>query len=173
MPDADFGMAGTASSTAPADAWSLMQAHRGLLTKLVRLYCPRTDEADDAWQEIYVQVHHALPGYRGDAQASTWLYRVALNTLLTMQRKAYRRPSTAPAEAALEPGHEPEHRQDAAERLHRAMVRLPEADRALIALHLEGFRAEEIGETMGISANHVNVKVHRIKKQLQQWLKNP
>jgi RNA polymerase sigma-70 factor (ECF subfamily) len=53
------------------------------------------------------------------------------------------------------------------------MVRLPEAERALIALHLEGFRAEEIGETLGITANHVNVKVHRIKKQLQQWLQNP
>ena len=53
------------------------------------------------------------------------------------------------------------------------MVRLPEADLALIALHLEGFRAEEISETLGITANHVNVKVHRIKKLLQQWLTNP
>jgi RNA polymerase sigma-70 factor (ECF subfamily) len=154
-------------------AWDLMQAHRALIFKLIGLYCPKGEAADDAWNEIYIQVHGALGSFRGEAQASTWLYRVALNTLLTMQRKAYRRPSTAPQEAAPEPGHEPEARQDAAERLHRAMVRLPEAERALIALHLEGFRAEEIGETLGITANHVNVKVHRIKKQLQQWLQNP
>ncbi|MFM6997913.1 MAG: RNA polymerase sigma factor, partial [Bacteroidota bacterium] len=110
--------------------------------------------------------------FRGDAQASTWLYRVALNTLLTMQRKAYRRPAAALSEPTSEPGHDPEVRSDAAERLHQALVRLPEADRALIALHLEGFRAEEISETLGITANHVNVKVHRIKKQLQQCLTN-
>ncbi len=149
-----------------------MQAHRGLLHKLIRLYCPRGEEADDAWNEIYLQVHGALERFRGDAQASTWLYRVALNTLLTMQRKAYRRPATVGVEVAPEPGHNPEARSDAAERLHQALMRLNEADRALIALHLEGFRAEEISETLGITSNHVNVKVHRIKKQLQQWL-NP
>jgi RNA polymerase sigma-70 factor (ECF subfamily) len=149
-----------------------MQSHRGLLHKLIRLYCPRGEEADDAWNEIYLQVHGALERFRGDAQASTWLYRVALNTLLTMQRKAYRRPATVGVEAAPEPGHDPEARSDAAERLHHVLMRLNEADRALIALHLEGFRAEEISETLGITANHVNVKVHRIKKQLQQWLTN-
>ena len=148
-----------------------MQAHRALIFKLIGLYCPKGEAADDAWNEIYIQVHGALGSFRGEAQASTWLYRVALNTLLTMQRKAYRRPATAAVEAA--PGHDPEARSDAAERLHQAMVRLPEADRALIALHLEGFRAEEISETLGITANHVNVKVHRIKKQLQQWLTTP
>ena len=150
-----------------------MQAHRALIFKLIGLYCPKGEAADDAWNEIYIQVHGALGSFRGEAQASTWLYRVALNTLLTMQRKAYRRPATAAVKAAPEPGHDPEVRSDAAERLHQAMVRLPEADRALIALHLEGFRAEEISETLGITANHVNVKVHRIKKQLQQWLTNP
>jgi RNA polymerase sigma-70 factor (ECF subfamily) len=150
-----------------------MQAHRALIFKLIGLYCPKGEAADDAWNEIYIQVHGALGSFRGEAQASTWLYRVALNTLLTMQRKAYRRPATTAVEAAHEPGHDPEARSDAAERLHQAMVRLPEADRALIALHLEGFRAEEISETLGITANHVNVKVHRIKKQLQQWLTNP
>lgn len=150
-----------------------MQAHRALIFKLIGLYCPKGEAADDAWNEIYLQVHGALGSFRGEAQASTWLYRVALNTLLTMQRKAYRRPVTAAAETAPEPGHDPEVRSDAAERLHQAMMRLPEADRALIALHLEGFRAEEISETLGITANHVNVKVHRIKKQLQLWLTNP
>ena len=150
-----------------------MQAHRALIFKLIGLYCPKGEAADDAWNEIYIQVHGALGSFRGEAQASTWLYRVALNTLLTMQRKAYRRPVTAAAETAPETGHDPEVRSDAAERLHQAMMRLSEADRALIALHLEGFRAEEISETLGITANHVNVKVHRIKKQLQQWLTNP
>ena len=125
-----------------------MQAHRALIFKLIGLYCPKGEAADDAWNEIYIQVHGALGSFRGEAQASTWLYRVALNTLLTMQRKAYRRPATAAVEAAPEPGHDPEARSDAAERLHQAMVRLPEADRALIALHLEGFRAEEISETL-------------------------
>ena len=150
-----------------------MQAHRALIFKLIGLYCPKGEAADDAWNEIYIQVHGPLGSFRGEAQTSTWLYRVALNTLLTMQRKAYRRPATAAVEAAPEPGNDPEARSDAAERLHQAMVRLPEADRALIALHLEGFRAEEISETLGITANHVNVKVHRIKKLLQQWLTNP
>ena len=72
-----------------------MQTHRALIFKLIGLYCPKGEAADDAWNEIYIQVHGALGSFRGEAQASTWLYRVALNTLLTMQRKAYRRPATA------------------------------------------------------------------------------
>ena len=86
-----------------------MQAHRALIFKLIGLYCPKGEAADDAWNEIYIQVHGALGSFRGEAQASTWLYRVALNTLLTMQRKAYRRPVTAAVEAALEPGHDLHH----------------------------------------------------------------
>ena len=84
-----------------------MQAHRALIFKLIGLYCPKGEAADDAWNEIYIQVHGALGSFRGEAQTSTWLYRVALNTLLTMQRKAYRRPATAAVEAAPEPGHAP------------------------------------------------------------------
>ena len=57
-----------------------MQAHRALIFKLIGLYCPKGEAADDAWNEIYIQVHGALGSFRGEAQASTWLYRVALNT---------------------------------------------------------------------------------------------
>jgi RNA polymerase sigma-70 factor (ECF subfamily) len=51
------------------------------------------------------------------------------------------------------------------------MRRLPEADRALLALHLDGFDHAEAGEVLGLTANHVGVKMHRIKARLTELLK--
>ena len=49
--------------------------------------------------------------------------------------------------------------------------RLPETDRAIISMHLDGYEHAEIAAVTGISNNHVAVKVHRIKQQLINYLK--
>jgi RNA polymerase sigma-70 factor (ECF subfamily) len=49
--------------------------------------------------------------------------------------------------------------------------RLPETDRAIISMHLDGYEHTEIAALTGISNNHVAVKLHRIKQQLANYLK--
>jgi RNA polymerase sigma factor (sigma-70 family) len=59
---------------------------------------------------------------------------------------------------------------DDADRLRQALRQLPETDRALMALHLEGFDNSEVATIMGITANNVGVKLHRIKTRSTELL---
>jgi len=55
-------------------------------------------------------------------------------------------------------------------RLRQAIRSLAETDRAIISLHLDGYENGEIAAMIGITTNHVGVKLHRIKQQLADRL---
>ena len=54
-----------------------------LIFKVVRTYAVSPQDQDDLFQEILIQLYLAIPGFRGDAKETTWIYRVSLNTALT------------------------------------------------------------------------------------------
>jgi RNA polymerase sigma-70 factor (ECF subfamily) len=60
--------------------------------------------------------------------------------------------------------------QENRQQLYTAIRQLPETDRALITLHLDGYSNPEIAELIGISTNNTGVKLHRIKAALQHLL---
>lgn len=141
-------------------------ANQGIIYKLVGLYADSDEDRKDLYQEILLQAWRAYGSFRGEAKFSTWLYRVSLNTILTSQRKRqltdYREElaETAAVEAAAP------HATENARLLRQAIRQLPETDRAIISLHLDGYANPEISEIMGITVNHVGVKLHRIKNHL-------
>ena len=65
----------------------LLEEHGSLVRHLIRMHLGTGPDADDAYQEIYINLHRGWAGFRGASQARTWLYRVALNTLLTQHRR--------------------------------------------------------------------------------------
>jgi RNA polymerase sigma-70 factor (ECF subfamily) len=144
--------------------------NQGVIYKLVGLYAADSEEKKDLYQEILLQAWKAWPSFRGDAKFSTWLYRVCLNTIFTIKRKSsaveYRESleSVAPAVKNLS-----EAGQDA-QRLYKAIRQLPETDRAIISMHLDGYENGEVADMFGISTNHVAVKLHRIRQQLANIL---
>src|SRR5215213_7327487 len=94
---------------------------------------------DDIAQEVFLKVHRGLPYFRGEARLATWIYRIVSNECF--QTRSRRRPEVpldrGPDRAPIEPA-----ASDAAfadlelrDRLDKAMARLPERDRFLIAAH--------------------------------------
>lgn len=146
-------------------ALELMNAHKGMVIKIIRSFPLQDLEEGDAYNEIYLSLTRALPSFRGESKASTWLYRVCVNTLLQFKRRE--RPSD-PIEGHETKGEESNF--STSQLLQSALATLNEADRALILMHLEGFQQKEIASAFGISQQHVGVKVHRIKKTLQEWI---
>ena len=65
--------------------------HGGAVLKVARAYTLTTEDCQDLVQEILLQVWQSLPQFQGRASASTWFYRVALNTALGWHRKEHRR----------------------------------------------------------------------------------
>lgn len=144
--------------------------NQGIIMKLVGLYAQDQEEKKDLCQEIIYQAWKGWPGFRGDAKFSTWLYRICLNTLLTYkrQRKPVHYTDDFEPYDKGQPDSQAAGEETAA--LYRAIRALPETERALITMHLDGYGHEEIAAMAGITENHVAVKLHRIRAKLKSTL---
>lgn len=143
-----------------------VQANRGIIAKLVGLYANSEEERKDLYQEILFQAWKGFASFRGEAKFSTWLYRISLNTILTAQRKVSKVEYRETVEDALWNDQGDQVKNENTRMLRMAIRRLPETERAIITLHLDGYSNPEIAEMMGISGNNATVKLHRIKNQL-------
>ncbi|GAB2795329.1 sigma-70 family RNA polymerase sigma factor [Rhabdobacter roseus] len=135
--------------------------------KLCLGYTGDYPQAQDLAQETFIKVWENLSRFRGDAQLSTWLYRIAVNTCLYHLRAAKARPTTElterHAEHLADEPHEPE---SALGTLYRCISQLPETDRLIIGLVLEDTPYADIAQIIGLSEGNLRVRIHRIKKQL-------
>lgn len=146
----------------------LIHKHSGIIHKLLYLYVDDLRDKEDLKQEIQLQAWKAKDRFRGDSQFSTWLYRVALNTVLTFQRKNRFTPTGL--EKAGQLHEDTKETSERSELLLRAIKRLNDIDKAIITLHLEDYDNGEIAEITGLSKNNVGVKLHRIKESLKKKL---
>jgi RNA polymerase sigma-70 factor (ECF subfamily) len=151
------------------DFLTKLKEHQKIIYKLVHLYATSDEDKKDLYQEIVLQAWKAYPQFRGDAKFSTWLYRLCLNTIFTLQRKTNKFEYSDIAH--YEEQFTTTSRNDEKERLYKAIRRLPEIERAIVSMHLDGYDNREVGEALGISANSLGVKLHRAKQQLTTLLK--
>ena len=63
-----------------------LDAHLGLILKIVRGYAATPQDQDDLFQDVLLQVWSSIPAFRGEAKETTWIYRVAFNTSLAWHR---------------------------------------------------------------------------------------
>lgn len=147
-----------------------MRQHQKILYKVCHLYMDHAADREDLFQEITLQAWQAYQRFRGDALFSTWLYRVALNTAITFFKKEQKQASLLAT--ASQPDtivyQEPGTTEEQVQALYKAIAGLSKIDKALVMLYLEDYPYQEIGEILGISANHVAVKMNRIKTRLKE-----
>lgn len=148
---------------------ALIQQHQGILQKLCRLYRDSREDREDLFQEMIYQLWKSCPSFKGNAQASTWLYRVALNTALAGFRK--QRPGITYTDTLPDMPVPEEDTSVQQDRLFAALKQLSDAEKAIIALYLEDMSYQEIAGITGIDENYVGVKLNRIKNRIKNMLK--
>jgi RNA polymerase sigma-70 factor, ECF subfamily len=146
-------------------------------TLAVRLTANEED-ASDVVQEAYLRAWKGIRRFRGDAQFSTWMYRITANAASTMTQRRRRQQAThiddvaEPVEMRLE--HQPEGAAESAaalEELSVAVSELPPKLRAIIVLKdVYGLSHEDIAEELGISVAAAKVRLHRGRKKLRDLL---
>jgi RNA polymerase sigma factor (sigma-70 family) len=153
---------------AQSDFIQLIQENQRIIHKVCRMYVQRPEDRDDLFQEITLQAWKSYPRFKGNARFSTWLYRVALNTAITHYRKQKRNPITHSDITGYEIQEAPSDSTEAQFHLmYKAIGELSEVDKALVLLYLEDYPYDDIAQMMGITPNHVAVKMNRIKSKLQ------
>ncbi len=123
-------------------------------------------DAEDAVQEVFLAAYRALPGFRGDARITTWIYRIAIRAALRV--RARRRPSE-PLDPELPGGggEEAMASREEARRLAAAMGRLPAEQRAVLSLFaLDGLGHRAIAEILGVPEGTVWSRLHVARKRL-------
>ncbi|AWH86668.1 RNA polymerase subunit sigma-70 [Flavobacterium album] len=152
-----------------------LQEHQNLIHKICRLYTNNEDAHKDLFQEITIQLWKAYPQFRGDAKFTTWAYRVALNTAITLYRKKTRTVDTIEFDSKLHRVNQEEYNYEEEEHiklLYQAVQQLNDIEKALVFMYLEDKDYNEIAETLGISEVNARVKMNRIKGKLKKIL-NP
>jgi RNA polymerase sigma-70 factor, ECF subfamily len=133
----------------------------------------REEDARDVCQETFLRAFRALPGFRGQAKFSSWLYRIALNLCRDWMRRERRAPTVQAPEgidlldlaAATEPSESIEDlvaRKDLARAVERVMARLPEEQRtAIILKEFHGLTFREIADLVGCPLSTVKTRLYQ------------
>jgi RNA polymerase sigma-70 factor (ECF subfamily) len=156
---------------------SLYDAHAGRVFALcLRLSGDRTAAAELV-QDVFVRLWERLSSYRGDSAFSTWLHRVALNTVLESGRKGNRRrlrvqiaADFANVDATFD-GAVVEPDPHAAMDIEAAIATLPAGARAVFTLYdIEGYGHGEIAALLGIAEGTSKAHLFRARRLLRQRL---
>lgn len=150
----------------------LVKDNQGLIIKVSRLYTNSTEDEQDLFQEIVLQLWRSYDTFRGQSKISTWMYRVALNTAITLFRKKTKSPQT---DELMDYHHrdyveDDDEKQQQISLLYKVVKMLPKMERAIVMMYLDDLPYREIAETLGISEVNARVKMTRLKKTLKELM---
>jgi RNA polymerase sigma-70 factor (ECF subfamily) len=145
----------------------LLEEHGRILHRVAGAYCRHPEDRRDLVQEIAAQLWRSFPRYDRRLRFSTWAYRIALNVAISSVRDAARR-VRADVPLDEEVAAAPEIVDDDARRLMELVRALPEIDRAIVTLYLDGCSHDEIGDVLGMTAGNAATRLHRIKDRLKK-----
>lgn len=148
------------------------------INSICRYYSASDEDQKDMYQEVLINIWKSIDSFRGDAQLSTWIYRVTVNTAMGFANKEIRR-----QKIFLDKGDNLQNLMGVDEStvkekeklfslLENQINQLSVIDKIIITLVLEKVNHKEIASVIGITEPNVRVKVHRIKDELRESLKS-
>jgi RNA polymerase sigma-70 factor (ECF subfamily) len=150
----------------------LVKENQGLVIKVSRLYTNSLEDEQDLFQEIILQLWRSYGSFKGNSKISTWMYRVALNTAITLFRKKTKSPPSDELNELhfinlLETDDEKEQQISL---LYKVIKMLPNIERAIVTMYLDDLPYKEIAENLGITEVNARVKMNRLKKTLKELM---
>lgn len=148
--------------------------HRAILFKVIRSYAISYQDQEDLFQEICFQLWKSISRFKGTSKASTWIYRVSINNALNWKRSESRRKEYAATELLTEiadASHSRNVDSEIIDQLYAHINQLSKGEHAIILLALDGLSYNEIADIVGINANHVGVRISRIKEKFTANMK--
>ena len=149
-----------------ADFIGRLKTHQGILHKICFIYANDKLDRQDLYQEIIFQLWRSFPSFKGQSEFSTWMYRVALNTAITMVKKRNdRKLKFKQYSDHFQPETGIDYTEDI-QILHKAIAHLNRIEKAIVLMYLEEKSYKEMAEALGMTVKNISVKLVRIKSKL-------
>ena len=142
--------------------------HKSTIYTVCYMFSQDADEVNDLFQEVLVNLWKGFEGFEHRSDIKTWIYRVALNTCISIDRKKKRRSSEVRLTMDINLFKDSDEDTKQVDMLHKRIPKLQPFDRAIVLLWLENLSYEEIGQIVGITTKNVSVRLFRIREQLKQ-----
>ena len=157
-----------------SDSRAFEQLYRMHIDKVYGLCLRMTGnvaEAEDCAQEAFIQAWNKLSKFRGESAFSTWLHRIAVNSVLGRMRKSKREQDRIQIAAEISPGPATIGDGGNLNDLSDAVNRLPEGARHVFVLSgVYGYSHEEASKMLGIAVGTSKAQLHRARRLLSQQL---
>ena len=144
----------------------IVKEHKSTIYTVCYMFSQDADEVNDLFQEVLVNLWKGFDSFEHRSDIRTWIYRVALNTCISLDRKK-RRAATARLTMDINLFEDRDENTLQVDMLHKRISKLQPFDRAIVLLWLENLPYEEIGQIVGITAKNVSVRLFRIREQLK------
>ncbi len=161
------------------------QGDRDAYDRLVRRYLARAytvafrvsgnrQDAEDLVQDGFMAAYRSIDRFETGRPFGPWLYRIIMNAAVSHLRREGRRPTESLPEHTSAAGPTPlgnALRGEVREQFHRTLAALPEKQRLAVQWHdVDGFTAEEIGESLGLPSGTVRWHLHQARQALRKAL---
>ena len=144
----------------------LVRENKSTIYTVCYMFSNNQDEVADLFQEVLIKLWKGYSTFESRSDIKTWIYRVALNTCISIDRKNKRR---AKHQLSMDINlfADKDVKTEQVSMLHRRINQLQPLDRAIVLLWLENISYDEIGAIVGITAKNVSVRLFRIRQQLK------
>ena len=160
----------------------LVREHQAMVFRTLVRLTGNEERAEDLAQEVFLRLYRALPGFRGEALVSTYLYRIAVNVAQEEWKRRRREDKPLisisedvdwPLEERLrDPASDPEQQMEErefAEMVDQELHKLSEVEAAVLVLyHQEERSYEQIAEVLRMPIGTVRTHLHRGRKRLRE-----
>lgn len=149
---------------------ALIKEHERLILRVCALYTRcNWGEVQDLFQEAVCALWKSFDTFRGDSKSSTWIYAVTRYTMANLTRRHLTDIQTSSLDELDEPSFSDAEDQMLDE-LREALALLEPEERDMFVMWMEGFKNDEIAQTMGLRAGTVAVRLTRLKVRLRKMM---
>ena len=144
----------------------IVKENKSTIYTVCYMFSTNSEEVNDLFQEVLINLWKGINSFKEQSDIKTWIYRVALNTCISQNRK--KKMDTVPLTMDINFFDEKDESNKQVKLLHDRINRLQPFDKAIVLLWLENISYEEIGAIVGITAKNVAVRLFRIKELLKK-----
>ena len=145
----------------------MVKEYRKTIYTVCYFYSKDSEEVNDLYQEILINLWKGFEKFRGESSLKTWIWRVSLNTCNNLERKKKSRVQTIPLSIDIDLYNDDDAHSKQIQMLYDRINLLDVFDKAIILLWLENMNYQDIADVVGISLSNVTTRLFRIKEQLK------